>query len=400
MARIRRTRFVLFLRDDQPFLDLGALLEGAAKPAPLRQIYALSLLTGCESAISDDDLELVLSLPTSDWVNPEEPARGKELALAGVVVSDENEPDVAALRRRDEALQASDWNVYGAAYHLLTRWRDVDLRTLMDSGHPPDELLAPTAEMIREFFEVRGPPPEAFPAVQASRVEELPVVDRDGALYDLLSRRTTIREFDGERQLPLEQLSVLLRYVFGCHGYARVLGHVLTLKKTSPSAGGLHPVEAYPLVVDVEGLASGLYHYSARDHALALVRELPPRDAQDLAAHFVCGQTYLASAHVLVVLAARFGRAFWKYVRHPKGYAAMLLDAAHLSQTLYLVATELGLGAWVTAAVNNAYMDEMLGLDGVDEGALIACGVGVPSGRPSPFDPGFQTFVPRTTALD
>jgi putative peptide maturation dehydrogenase len=400
MARIRRTRFVLFLRDDQPFLDLGALLEGEAKPAPLRQLYALSLLTGSETAISDEDLDLVLSLPATDWVDPEDPAHARELALAGVVVNDEDEPELVALRRRDEALGASDWNVYGAAYHLLTRWRDVDLRTLVDSGHPPDELLPPTAEMIREFFELRGPPPEAFPAVSASRVEELPLVDREGAFYDLLSTRTTIREFDRERQLPLEQLSVLLRYVFGCHGYARVLGHVLTLKKTSPSAGGLHPVEAYPLVVDVEGLGSGFYHYSARDHALELARELSTRDARDLAAHFVCGQTYLASAHVLIVLTARFGRAFWKYVRHPKGYAAMLLDAAHLSQTLYLVATELGLGAWVTAAVNNADMDEMLGLDGVDEGALIACGVGVPSGRPSPFDPGFQTFVPRTTSLD
>jgi putative peptide maturation dehydrogenase len=400
MARIRRTRFVLFLRDDQPFLDLGALLGGEAKPAPLPQIYALSLLTGSETAISSDDLELVLSLPAGDWVDPEDPARARELALAGVVVTDENEPRLVTCRRRDEALQASDWNVHGAAYHLLTRWEDVDLRTLMDSGHPPDELLAPTAEMIREFFEVRGPPPEAFPAVPASRVEELPILDREGALYDLLSRRTTIREFDGERQLPLEQLSVLLRYVFGSHGYARVLGHVLTLKKTSPSAGGLHPVEAYPLVVDVEGLASGLYHYSARDHTLELLQEFAAQDARVLAARFVCGQTYLASAHVLIVLAARFRRAFWKYVRHPKGYATMLLDAGHLSQTLYLVATELGLGAWVTAAVNNADMDEALGLDGVGEGALIACGVGVPSGRPSPFDPGFGAFVPRTTSLD
>src|SRR5438067_7423045 len=167
MARIRRTRFVLFLRDDQPFLDLDPLLEGEAKPAPLRQLYALSLLTGSETAISDEDLELVLSLPATDWVDPEDLAHARELALAGVVVSDEEAPDLVALRRRDEALGASDWNVYGAAYHLLTRWRDVDLRTLVDSGHPPDELLAPTAEMIREFFDVRGPPPEAFPAVSA-----------------------------------------------------------------------------------------------------------------------------------------------------------------------------------------------------------------------------------------
>jgi putative peptide maturation dehydrogenase len=400
MPRIRRTRFVLFLRDDQPFLDLGALLHGEAKPAPLRRLYAVSLLSGSETPITDEDLEWVLSLPTGEWADPEDPARARDLAHRGVVVSDEETPELVTLRRRDEALDASDWHVYGAAYHLLTQWRDVDLRALVDRGHPPDELLPPTADAIREFFDWRGAPPEAFPATHPYRGLALPVVDREDGLYEVLKRRATVRRFDRDRPLALSDLSVLLRYVFGCQGYARVLGHVLTLKKTSPSAGGLHPVEAYPLVLDVEEVASGLYHYSTRDHALELVKELGLDDARDLAARFVCGQTYLASAHVLIVLAARFERAFWKYVRHPKGYATMLLDAAHLSQTLYLVATELGLGAWVTAAVNNADMDDELGLNGVDEGALIACGVGVPADEPSPFDPGFQPFVPRTTPLD
>ena len=72
----------------------------------------------------------------------------------------------------------------------------------------------------------------------------------------------------------------------------------------------------------------------------------------------------------------------------------MLLDAGHLSQTLYLVAADRGLGAFVTGVINNAEIDERLGLDGIDEGVVAACGLGVPGGR-SPFDPVFEPYSPN-----
>jgi nitroreductase len=75
-----------------------------------------------------------------------------------------------------------------------------------------------------------------------------------------------------------------------------------------------------------------------------------------------------------------------------------MMDAAHLSQTLYLVATELGLGAFVTAAINNADIEERLGIDGYREGVLAVCGFGRPAAERSPFDPEFLPFVPRETA--
>ena len=70
------------------------------------------------------------------------------------------------------------------------------------------------------------------------------------------------------------------------------------------------------------------------------------------------------------------------------------MDAAHLSQTLYLVAAERGLGAYITAAVNNADIDAALGLDGVHEGTLAVCGFGKAAAEPSPFDPAFKPFMP------
>ena len=37
------------------------------------------------------------------------------------------------------------------------------------------------------------------------------------------------------------------------------------------------------------------------------------------ATEVVCGQTSFSAAHVLIVLAARFERAFWKYRKHQRG---------------------------------------------------------------------------------
>jgi SagB-type dehydrogenase family enzyme len=175
---------------------------------------------------------------------------------------------------------------------------------------------------------------------------------------------------------------------------------VTTLKRTSPSAGGFHPVEAYPLIVAVDGLDSGLYPYNAADHALELLVPFGLDEARAAGTTFVCGQTYFGDAHVLLVLTARFDRAFWKYRNHRKALTALMMDAAHLSQTLYLVATELGLGAFVTAAVNNFDIEERLGLDGYREGVLAVCGFGRPAEDRSPFDPEFLPFVPRATARD
>jgi SagB-type dehydrogenase family enzyme len=135
-----------------------------------------------------------------------------------------------------------------------------------------------------------------------------------------------------------------------------------------------------------------LYHYDSEPHALELLERLEPEAAGSLATQFVCGQTYFASAHVLFGLAARFDRSYWKYRRHQKAYASILLDAGHLSQTLYLVAAELGLGAFVTTVINNAEIDERLGLDAIDEGIVAVCGLGLSAGR-SPFDPVFSTFL-------
>jgi putative peptide maturation dehydrogenase len=378
MARVRRSATLLFFCDDGSFVDLAALLRGDVVPAPVRRLYALSVLKGTETPITRDELDLLLALPSESSIEDGEvdPVLLEHWLSSGLLTRDEP--------------GESGWNRYAATYHFLTRLRGVDLRDAEGDVSPANQ------DELREFLRDRGLPPTPFHHHDDPLgVVELPLTSPDGALYHALAERLTTRSFDPAAALPMSDFALALQQVFGCHGIAETArGEIVTLRRTSPSAGGLHPIEAYPLVTNVEGVAAGLYHYDAEGHALELLEPLESTAANALASQFVCGQTYFGAAHVLLLLVARFERSHWKYRRHPKAYASILLDAGHLSQTLYLVAADRGLGAFVTTVVNNEEIDERLGLDGVDLGAIAVCGLGVRAGR-SPFDPVYRPFTPR-----
>jgi putative peptide maturation dehydrogenase len=175
--------------------------------------------------------------------------------------------------------------------------------------------------------------------------------------------------------LALDALATMLRRAFGAQAAQTLAPGAVMLKKHSPSGGGLHPIDAYVLVQRVDGLAPGVYHYHPVAHALQPL--LAPADGLAGQAHaLVAGQHWFADAPVLVLMAARFERSFWKYRRHPKAWRVIQLDAGHLSQTLYLSATELGLGAFVTGAINDRHAERLFGFDGLATGAVAACGFG------------------------
>lgn len=392
--RIRRPRFLCFVLDDYPFLDIDLLLRGTVEPVTVRQVYALSVLRGEPVALDAAEFELVTTTPSADWVEAEDDEQARKLAHSGVLLCDADDPELAELRDRHDRLERLGWHREAALYYFLTKWRGVDLRILAGQDDAAD-LLPPSDEAVREFVERHGPAPAPFHSLATPvSVHPLPSVEGKGDLYETLTRRRTTRSFDRATPLPLEQLALVLETVFGFRGYVPLFGEVTTLKRTSPSAGGFHPVDAYPLITNVEGLQSGLYHYDARAHTLELIELVASDEAHALASSFLCGQTYFGDAHAIVLLAARFERAFWKYRNHAKALMALLMDSAHLSQTLYLVATDLELGAFVTAAINNRDIEDRLGLDGVGEGVLAACGLGVPDERSSPFDPRFLPLVP------
>jgi putative peptide maturation dehydrogenase len=270
--------------------------------------------------------------------------------------------------RRDRKLRDTEWRPASAVMHFASRWRGVDTEVLQQrfveelEGDLLDRL-GPAPPPVRERAPANARVPLAKPATSP--------LDR------LLDGRVTCRNFAAERALPQADFAAVLYRAYGARIVDDYAPGVQILKKGVPSAGGLHPTEAYLLVRHVEGIPSGLYHYHPVDHALEPIRMLSPDEASALARRFVGAQAYLVGAQVFVVPVSRFRRNFWKYRNHAKAYRALILDIGHLSQTMYLAATELGLAAFITAAINEADIEEAFGLDPLEEGPLAVTGFGI-----------------------
>ena len=373
--RIRRCA-VLFLepREDTAF-DLGELLQGGDGIRRQRRWQALAPHLGDEVEVNAAERELLGALSPTQWIDPDtlEAEAGTALPRLidlGLVVTDA--AGHAPLRQRDEALRGTYWHPLAATLHAFTRWSGVNtVKNSQDSG-------TETAVAMREVL--GAPPVEAATRAATDDAVTLPRIPPND--FDaLLARRATCRNFDAQRKVPFEQFSQLLQRVFAAQAEVRVSDDLVFLKKNVPSGGGLHPMECYLIVQHVEGVAPGLYHYQSTAHALEplAVPEGRSWDGDGLRGFvmdMVAQQHWFADAHVLVILAPRFDRTFWKYRHHAKGYRVVALEAGHLSQTLYLSATEAGLGAFITGAINEVQIEEAFGLDPIQQGALAICGFG------------------------
>ena len=165
-------------------------------------------------------------------------------------------PPFGELRRRDEQLASGQWNVYAGALprtDSLARRRGAE--TVRRRGAGGDRRVRRRARPAASCLPRRRQ--------RAGRSASSPAPD-DGRRCSTCSSaggrraRSIATRRDGRRALDV------LHHVFGCHGHVPVLDGIVALKRTSPSGGGLHPVEAYPLVLRVEGVEPGLYHYRAR----------------------------------------------------------------------------------------------------------------------------------------
>jgi putative peptide maturation dehydrogenase len=391
MARVRRTQYAFLYVEDGYLLDVAALFAGEEFARPEgSKLVALAVLTGERHQLTRAELEMLLSVPADTWVEAD--ARHAELAHKGLLISDEADPLLVDLRKRDEGFSANEWNLYAALFHHMTRWSGVDIR----DGEKELELGPESKAAAQAFVKRHGPPPGPFAEPRTEASLQLPDGTRDGALYRTPAARRTTRAFDMDSAMTVQELSTVLHYVLGCQGYAKTIADVVCIKRTSPSGGGLHPIEAYPIVRNVRGVAPGIYHYDPRRHSLEPLSELDSADILRTATSFMCGQSYFGTAHVSFALTARFYRNHWKYRRHQKTYPAILMDAAHLSQTLYLVSAELGLGAFVTIAINSRDIEERLGIDGVSEGVVAMAGCGPRAPGDSELE---LSFSPRVGAV-
>lgn len=217
------------------------------------------------------------------------------------------------------------------------------------------------------------PPPSIFKDYKGKSIRLAPPAEANGEFWKTLQLRRTRRQF---KNIPLgfEDFSNVLRWTWGKTRQLRTsIGEYLL--KTSPSGGARHPGEVYPLVLNVKGLAPGLYHYSVRNHDLNLLRT---GDFQEKAVELCARQPWVRNAAVVFFMTAFLPRNMWKY-RHSRALRVVLLETGHLGQTFHLVCTALGLAPFTTAATYDEAIEAFLEIDGIEEVAIYTAITGYPA---------------------
>jgi SagB-type dehydrogenase family enzyme len=212
-----------------------------------------------------------------------------------------------------------------------------------------------------------GPPVELYKSYPGAPVVELPEPDLSGGLSaaTAIARRRSTRDYL-PTPMTAAELSRLLYLTSGIaadkYGNAR---------RTAPSSGALYPIEVYAVVHRVDGVEPGVYHYAYKEHALEQVR------LGDFRAHTVeqaISQEFLGECGVVLFLTMIMQRMRPKY--QDRSYRYGLLEAGHLGENAYLAATSMGLGACGVGAFMDDAINEMLGVDGVEEAAVYMLAAG------------------------
>jgi SagB-type dehydrogenase family enzyme len=258
---------------------------------------------------------------------------------------------------RDRAMAAlSEWNPAAGFFHTATK---------------QVRFLAPAAARALEKRRARDRPmPAPVKRLRGAAALRLPPPNYSGEFPEVLLARRTWRRF-GSAPVALDNLVTTLALAVGVQQWVPTKFGRLPLK-TSPSGGARHPIEAYVCARRVTGLRPGLYHYAADVHQLERIR------GGDMTARvkaWMPQSAHFAQAAFLVVLTAVLERQVWRYP-YPRAYRAALAEAGHVCQTFCLAATWRGLAPFCLMGLDDALIEQDLGIDGVTETVLYVAGAG------------------------
>jgi SagB-type dehydrogenase family enzyme len=217
---------------------------------------------------------------------------------------------------------------------------------------------------------VKGGPKTVLTAPDLSKLQAV-------SLWDALVTRKTCRDF-ADAPVGVEEVATLLYCAFGAVDRKQEPGteHIQQFgyRRTSPSAGGLQCAEPYVWARKISGLEPGIYHYLSQTHELERVRDLP---AHPLGT-YLCNQYWSNDLPFAIVMTCSLRKMWWKYP-HSRAYRPMLMEVGHLSQTLNLCITALGLRPWLTGYFHDRELDRLLSVE-ESECSFLVVGAGKGSG--------------------
>jgi SagB-type dehydrogenase family enzyme len=293
-----------------------------------------------KSAFVGNGALLELLAGNANWAEEDnlEPDHSQSYVDLGALVKEASPEDAL----EQEFAEKWAWGLPAALYHFSVQGNEFET---LEQGEAKqrasaDRLGYPDLYLTNDRF---------------ATVTTLTNVHHRSAQMALMAARRSCREPSGET-IALETLTSILYSGMGITQTTRNAVTELPLSMT-PSGGGRNPYEAYVFARNVEGLAPGIYHYSAKEHSLGRLTGALPAQLSMV----VGDQDWADDMSCVIVLAAFFERTMWKY-DDPNAYRVVLIEAGHIGQNMLLVATEEGVGACPTAALSHDMLFDMLEL--------------------------------------
>ncbi|MEM8638237.1 MAG: PatA/PatG family cyanobactin maturation protease [Cyanobacteria bacterium P01_G01_bin.54] len=256
------------------------------------------------------------------------------------------------------------WDFHNLLFHSRSRLGRHDY---------PTEDIAGNVDIWDQFPVVK--PPMSEQVVTLPQISIDAIRQRDRTLTTAIEKRTSIRQYDENNPITIEQLGELLYrsarvqeiYTFstelqelGKEWYGEDFDWGESSRRPYPCGGSMYELEVYAVVRRCEGISAGLYHYDPLHHQLAQL------DATDADRQAFLQDAYRSSGEqgmpqVLLIMTARFGRLFRKY--RSLAYALVLKHVGVLHQNLYLVATNMDLAPCALGGGDSDRFARVTGLD-------------------------------------
>ncbi len=206
-------------------------------------------------------------------------------------------------------------------------------------------------------------PYKVYPGKARIEMSDLPRDMPKTPVLDAINGRRSLRSFDSEYSVSLNELSILLHSAYGVSRWQELEDGGSMGFRNVPSGGGLYPLELY--VVLFRGhVSSGLYHYQSRDNALELIKEgdfLPEMRRLISAEPWI----NLPEANGVILMTGLIERLGIKYGE--RSYRFLQQETGFVTYLLSLVAHHIGLGTCIAGMYLDDELNDFIGVDGVFE---------------------------------
>jgi oxazoline/thiazoline dehydrogenase len=285
------------------------------------------------------------------------------LACAGIVSA------VAAdgyLEEDDPQKELGTWEFHDALFHVASR-----------QGRHQDPMGAHF-----RFKHPGGSAPSAaekFPPIQSqpiylTRPDLRETARTDPPLTAALESRHSVRAHSVDHSISLANIGEFLyRAARNRHFVDSKLG--IFASRPYPSGGASYELELYLAINNCRDIDRGIYYYNPSLHALHWVNS-PDDDFDGLLHDAYVSAAGLGVPQVLITIASRFRRVAWKY--SGIAYSAQLKNVGVLYQTMYLVATAMGLAGCALGLGNSERFARLTRNEYFAEGSIGEFTIGIP----------------------